>query len=324
MIISTQAPSDNDWLSIAIDDSIKSKEETTVCHLYSAPADCEIMDEEAWLAANPAMGVFRSIDDVREQAERASRMASFEPTFRVLTLNQRVEMVSPFISRSIWLQNGDEIDESVFENNPVYAGLDLSAKTDLTALMLTAWDGEKWHIKSYFWTPEDTLVERAKRDRAPYDVWAKQGYIRTVPGKSIDYEYVARDIADELSGYYIEAFAFDRWRFDLLKKELTEIGVELPLIPFGQGFKDMSPALESLETALLNNQICHGNHPVLTMCMANSRVESDAAGNRKLNKAKATGRIDGAVALAMAFGVTVQTNDEGQLDDFLAAPLMFV
>lgn len=104
----------------------------------------------------------------------------------------------------------------------------------------------------------------------------------------------------------MQAVAFDRWRFDLLKKEFDKLGLDLPLIPFGQGFKDMAPALDTLETMLLNEQMSHGAHPVLTMCMANSRVEKDPAGNRKLNKAKATGRIDAAVALAMAVGVMPQ------------------
>ena len=81
--------------------------------------------------------------------------------------------------------------------------------------------------------------------------------------------------------------------FDLLKKELEDISVYLPLVPFGQGFRDMAPAIDSLETMLLNEQMLHGANPVLTMCMANARIEQDAAGNRKLNKQKATGRIDG-------------------------------
>jgi phage terminase large subunit-like protein len=111
-------------------------------------------------------------------------------------------------------------------------------------------------------------------------------------------------MADILQDCDVQAIGFDRWRFDLLQKELTEIGADWPLFPFGQGFKDMAPAIDSLEELLLNEQIAHGANPVLTMCMANARIEKDAAGNRKMNKAKATGRIDGAVALAMAVGVS--------------------
>lgn len=307
MIISTQAPNDADLLSIWIDDARQSNDPHIVCHVYAADKDCDLMDEEAWAAANPAIGKFRSLKDVEEQAKQAVRMPSAESTFRNLVLNQRVEAISPFISRGVWLVNSQEPDESAFYECPVYVGLDLSAKTDLTAMVMIAFKNGRWHVKPVVWTPEKGLRDRAKRDRAPYDVWHQQGYLRTVPGASIDYEVVAKEIADTLADCNVQAVGFDRWRFDLLKKEFDKLGLDLPLVPFGQGFKDMAPALDTLETMLLNEQMSHGAHPVLTMCMANSRVEKDPAGNRKLNKAKATGRIDAAVALAMAVGVMPQT-----------------
>ena len=320
--ISTQAPNDNDLFSIWLDDAKTSQDSRIVCHLYQADKDAELMDAKAWKAANPAMGTFRSRSDVQEQAERAMRMPSFEPTFRNLVLNQRVEMAAPFVSRAVWVLNSGEVNDAVFYEHPVYVGLDLSAKNDLTAMVCMAFDGERWHIKPIFWTPEKGVRDRAKRDRAPYDVWAEQGYIRTIVGASIDYESVAREIADTLIDMNVAAVAFDRWRFDLLKKELDELGVELPLVEFGQGFRDMAPAIDTLETLLLNEQMAHAGHPVLTMCMANAKIERDAAGNRKLNKQKATGRIDGAVALAMAAGVTPKVHEQGDLDDFLANPLI--
>ncbi len=321
IVISTQAPNDTDLLSVWIDDALGSKDPRTVCHLYAATPDCALTDEKAWRAANPALDSFRSLEDVQEQADRAKRMPSFEPTFRNLVLNQRVEMAAPFISRGVWLLNSQEADDSVFYEEPVYVGLDLSGKNDLTAMVMVAWR-ERWHVRAIFWTPEKGLADRAKRDRAPYDTWAAQGFLRTIPGASIDYEVVAREIASAVDGMTIAAGGFDRWRFDLLKKELDELGCALPLVPFGQGFKDMAPAIDTTESALLNEQVAHGANPVLTMCMANARVERDAAGNRKLNKAKATGRIDGAVALVMALGVAVRTQEEvGDLDGFLNGPL---
>lgn len=303
MVISTQAPNDGDLLSIWIDDAMASNDKRIVCHVYSGKKDCDLLDEAEWNAANPALGKFRSLADVKEQAERAMRMPSSEPTFRNLILNQRVEMSSPFVSRGIWILNSSEPDDSVFYEEPVYVGIDLSAKTDLTAMVMMAYR-DKWHVKAYFWTPAKGLRERAKRDRSPYDVWESQGLIRAIPGAAIDYESVVRDIAEILDDCNVQAVAFDRWRFDLFKKELDELAIDWPLIPFGQGFKDMAPAIDNLEELLLNEQIAHGGNPVLTMCIANSRIERDAAGNRKLNKAKATGRIDGAVALAMAVGVS--------------------
>ena len=320
MVISTQAPNDSDLLSIWLDDAKQSGDKRIVSHVYSAPKDCLLTDRAGWKEANPAMGKFRSADDVKEQAERAARMPSSEPTFRNLVLNQRVEMMAPFVSRGVWVLNSQEPDDQVFYEEPVFVGLDLSAKTDLTAMVMMAFR-EKWHVKAYFWTPQKGLRDRAKRDRAPYDTWETQGFIRAIPGAAVDYEAVAKDMMDILQDCNVQAIAFDRWRFDLLQKELTELGATWPLLAFGQGFKDMAPAIDSLEEMLLNEQIAHGGNPVLTMCMANARIEKDAAGNRKMNKAKATGRIDGAVALTMAAGITPHVSAEGDFDDFLANPL---
>jgi len=320
IVISTQAPNDNDLLSIWLDDAKNSKDKRIVSHVYEGAKDCDLMDKDAWKAANPAMGKFRSLADVKEQAERAGRMPSSEPTFRNLVLNQRIEMMAPFISRGVWILNSMEPDDTVFFEEPVYVGLDLSAKTDLTAMVMIAYR-EKWHVKAYFWTPAKGLRDRAKRDRAPYDVWESQGLIRAIPGAAVDYEAVAKDICDILQDCDVQAIAFDRWRFDLLKKELDELGADWPLLPFGQGFKDMAPAIDSLEELLLNEQLAHGGNPVLTMCMANARIEKDAAGNRKMNKAKATGRIDGAVALAMAVGVCKMAETQENLDDFINSPI---
>lgn len=303
--ISTQAPNDGDLLSIWIDDARQNHDERTVCHLYAADKDCDVEDETQWRDANPALGIFRSEPDVREQAARASRMPSFEPTFRNLILNQRVDMVAPFITRGVWTANSGAPDVDAFYSRPVFVGVDLSARNDLTAMVIAAYS-DRWNVRAIFWTPEKGLRDRAKNDRAPYDVWAKDGLIRTVPGASIDYSFVATDIMDALDGMDVQALAFDRWRFDQLKAELDRMGVTLPMQPFGQGFRDMAPALDAVEAALLNEQVAHGGNPVLTMCMANARVETDAAGNRKLNKRKATGRIDGAVALCMALGIATK------------------
>jgi len=304
--ISTQAANDADLFSIWLDDAAKSKDPTIVSHLYAAPADCELDDPKAWKAANPALGLFRSLEDVKEQAAQAKRMPTSENTFRNLTLNQRVTTTSPFVSAEVWKSCGSAVDEDVFLRVPVYAGLDLSARTDLTALVLIAREGTTWHVRPYFWTPEHGLADRAKKDRSPYDVWAKQGFLMTTPGATVDYEYVATDIAAITARMDVRSIAYDRWRIDFLKKELDAIGSDLVLAPHGQGFKDMSPALDSMESELLNGRIAHAMHPVLTMCAANAVTARDPAGNRKLDKHKATGRIDGLVALAMAFGAAGQ------------------
>ncbi|MFV1944194.1 terminase TerL endonuclease subunit [Pseudomonas luteola] len=297
--ISTQAANDADLLSQWIDDAKQSKDPRIVCHLYAAPKGCDLLDEEAWKAANPALGLFRSLDDLREQMHQAERMPSMSNTARNLLLNQRVSLDSPFISPDVWMACDD--DPAPFDG-PVYAGLDLSARTDLTALVLIGKAGNVWQVQPYFWTPEQGIFDRAKKDRAPYDQWAAEGYLRTTPGASVDYEHVAADLAEILSDVDIQAVAFDRWRMDIFKKELDRLGLDLPLVPHGQGFRDMAPALDALEAELLNGRIAHGNHPVLTMCAANAIAVKDPAGARKLDKSRRTGRIDGLQALAMAMG----------------------
>ena len=298
--ISTQAPTDADLFSVWLDDAERSEDPSIVSHVYTAPEGCELDDREAWKAANPALGLFRSLRDVEEQAAQAQRMPASENTFRVLTLNQRVNMASPFVSPGVW-KLGNEAPGGL--EGLVYGGLDLSATTDLTALVLLCRVNGIVRVHPHFWMPQDSVQEAARRDRAPYDVWVRQGLLRTTPGKVIDYDFVARDIGEITAGMSVAKLGFDRWRMDRMKGALERQGVDLPLEPFGQGYASMSPALDALEADLLNGVVRHGGHPVLTMCAANAVAVQDPAGNRKLDKSKANGRIDGMVALTMAEGV---------------------
>lgn len=300
--ISTAAANDADLLSTWIDDARASQDPRIVCHVYEAPAGCDLLDVEAWKAANPALGLFRSLDDLREQMTQAQRMPSAENSARNLLLNQRVSTFSPFISPDVWKSCGKGELSSSFDG-PVFAGLDLSARTDLTALVIVGQVDGVWHVQPHFWTPSQGLEERARRDRAPYDVWHRQGVLRTTPGATVDYEHVAADMLEIFADLDVQAIAYDRWRIDLMRKELDRLGADLPLVEWGQGYKDMAPALDALEAELLNGRIAHGGHPLLTWCAANAVVTKDPTGARKLDKAKATGRIDGLQALAMSMGV---------------------
>lgn len=320
--ISTQAATDSDLFSIWIDDAKRSDDPHIVCHVYEADKEADIQSVEAWQAANPALGLFRSEADIKKQADRAKRMPTAENTFRNLCLNQRVSTVSPFVSLEVWKSCGDIAEE--FCSMPVYAGLDLSSRTDLTALVLVGVDDDGMkHVRPFFWVPEIGLIDRSKRDRAPYDAWARDGQLLTTPGSTVDYGWVVEEMASILAALNIQVVAFDRWRMDVFKKEMDVRGIEFPMVPFGQGYKDMSPALDVLEGDLLNGRIKHGMHPILTMCAANSVVAQDPAGNRKLDKNKASGRIDGMVALAMAVGAAASEEvDLIDLDAFICDPVV--
>ena len=304
--ISTQAASDADLFSQWIDDAQTSQDPRIVCHLYAAPEGCDLMDESAWRAANPALGLFRSLDDLREQMTQAQRMPSMENSARNLLLNCRVSTFSPFISPDVWKACSGPV---LPFDGPVFAGLDLSARTDLTALVIVGQVDGVWHVQPHFWTPSQGLEERARRDRAPYDVWVKQGVLRTTPGATVDYEHVAADMLEIFADLEVQAIAYDRWRIDLMRKELDRLGADLPLVEWGQGYKDMAPALDALEAELLNGRIAHGGNPLLTWCAANAVVTKDPTGARKLDKAKATGRIDGLQALAMAMGAASRATE---------------
>lgn len=323
LVISTQAPTANDLLSRMID---APDDPQIIKHVYAAPDECDLEDETAWAAANPALGVFRSLADLKKQIAKAIAQPSRENGVRNLILNQRVDAVAPFVSRSIWQANGREPTHR--ERAKVYGGLDLSSVSDLTAAVLV--DADDGSVYPYFWLPEHGLAEKSKADKVPYDVWNASGYLETTPGKAIQYRFVALFLRQIFDKFDVKLFGFDQYLMAFLKewlrKEDEKTGKPLfseeemdRFVEFRQGTTSMTPALRELEVKLLEGQLRHGNHPVLTMCMQNARVTGDS-GARKFDKKTARGRIDGAVALAMAVGVMPQeTSDEKRTwDDYLA------
>lgn len=302
IVISTQAPTDADLLSLLIDDALTGADPATKVRLYTADVDADPFDEATIRQANPHYDTLMNKVEVKRQAEDARRLPSREASYRNLILNQRVEARNPFIARAIWLENG--ADPEPIEGEAVYAGLDLSSVSDLTALVLVS---ERGDVHPTFWLPGEGLAEKARNDRVPYDVWADEGLLQTTPGRAIEYEYIAEYLRGVFDRCNVVALAFDRYNMRFLKPWLERVGFteeELDrFVEFGQGFISMSPALRELEAQLLTKRLRHGNHPVLTMCAANATTVSDPAGNRKFVKTKATGRIDGMVALAMAVGV---------------------
>ena len=167
-------------------------------------------------------------------------------------------------------------------------------------VMAVADDEGIYHLFPRVWTPADTLTERSLRDRARYDVWVAQGHMIAVPGHSLDYDFLATDIGHTSRTVNFDRIAYDAWRIDVFRQALARMSVQVPLVSFGQGFKSMAPAIDIFEELAINGRIRHGGHPVLRWCVSNAVIERDAAGNRKLTKAKSFGRIDVAVAAIMA------------------------
>lgn len=306
--ISTQAATDGDLFSIWLDDAANAKDKRIVSHVYTAPEECEVMDRDAWKASNPALGEFRSLKDIEDFAKQANRLPAKENSFRWLFLNQRIEATSPFLSRGEWEANkaAPEIDSGT----TCFAALDLSSSRDLTAFVMVFPDQNGgYSVVPQFFMPADGIRDRAKEDKVPYDVWAKQGFITLIDGPVIVPAVVAHHVAEAAENFDLRLLAYDRWRINDFTRELDNIGVQLPMQPFGQGFKDMAPAVDKLERLVVDHKLKHGDNPVMNMCAANAIAERDPAGNRKLNKAKSIGRIDGLVALAMALGSETMSDE---------------
>ena len=307
MVISTQAADDLAPMSQLIDYGLKVqageiKDPSFHLTLYRAPEDADPWSLESWKAANPALGDFRSLEDVQRLAQQAQRMPANESAFRNLILNQRVAATARFIERSQWSACAGEAH--IPAGAKVYAGLDLGATKDMSALVLVHADIDNvFHVKPFFWLPGD-IRARGDEDHVPYDLWVREGHL--IPaGPTTDPAMIALKIAELTSQYKIMTLAFDRWRMGDLKRELDAIGCNVTLVPHGQGFKDMSPAVDCLERLVVQRRMRHGAHPVLQMCAGNAVITRDPAGGRKLDKSKSTGRIDGLVALAMAFSLAL-------------------
>lgn len=302
LAISTQAPSDLDMFSLWLDAQKNAPDPRIVSHVYEAPEDCALDDRKAWAAANPALGIFKAISDLEQESKLAIQMPTNEPEFRNLSLNQRVETASPFVTHTVWKANGAA--PTPIDGRDVFGGLDLASVHDLCALaFIDAIDGS---VNCFFWLPEHGLVEKARSDLAPYDIWKRDGILSTTPGNAVEYEYIAEALRGIFDRCNVVKIGFDRYNWQHLRPWLVKANFsddELArFVEFGQGTASMTPALREFEVKLLNAKLRHGNNPILEWNARNTRVIG-SSGARKFDKEKARGRIDGMVALAEAIGV---------------------
>ncbi len=317
-VISTQAADPQHPLSLLIDDGLTGNDPTTVCHLYAAPDDADILDQEIWFQCNPALGDFRDLDDFDAQASRAARLPAEEQGFRLYLYNQRVSGIASLIPASEWRPLADEFE--IEPRSEVGLALDMSGRFDLTALtMVTIGDG-LIRTSTRFWKPADLLADHARRDGFDYVVQAQRGYLLTSPGKSIDPMVVALAVAETVKTHQVKWLVYDRWKIDEFMRCLDVVGLEaqvgpgdgLRVEPWGQGYRDMSPAVDALQAAVLDDRLRHDDNPVMNFCVTNAVVTQDAAGLRKLDKDKSRFRIDGAVTLAM--GLAMLARDRAKED----------
>lgn len=194
-----------------------------------------------------------------------------------------------------------KIDEKSLEGRVCYGGLDLSNTIDITAFVLVfppEDENDRYYILPYFWIPEDNIKNRVNRYRIPYDIWQKQGFLKTTEGNVVHYGFIEKFIEKLGHKYNIREIAFDRWGAVQMVQNLEGMG--FTVVPFGQGFKDMSPPTKELMELTLERRLAHGGNPVLNWMMDNIYVRTDPAGNIKADKEKSNEKIDGAIATIMA------------------------
>jgi phage terminase large subunit-like protein len=269
--------------------------------IYGAKEDDDWTDPKVWRKANPSLGITVGIDKVRAACESAKQNPAEENSFRQLRLNQWVKQAVRWMPMAKWDACAFPVDADSLEGRVCYGGLDLSSTTDITAFVLVfppQNEEDKYEILPFFWMPEDNIDLRVRRDHVQYDLWVKQGHLMTTEGNVVHYGFIESFIEQLGMKYNIREIAFDRWGAVQMTQNLEGLG--FTVVPFGQGFKDMSPPTKELMKLTLEQKIAHGGHPVLRWMMDNIYIKTDPAGNIKPDKEKSTERIDGAVATIMA------------------------
>ena len=275
--------------------------------IYGADGSDDWTDPKVWKKANPSLGITVGIDKVRAACESAKQNPGEENSFRQLRLNQWVKQAVRWMPMDKWDGCAFPVREDDLEGRVCYGGLDLSSTTDITAFVLVfppVDEDDKYMVLPYFWIPGDTLGLRVRRDHVPYDVWERQGFLQTTEGNVVHYGYIEKFIERLGERFNIREIAFDRWGAVQMVQNLENMG--FTVVPFGQGFKDMSPPTKELMKLVLEQKIAHGGHPVLRWMMDNIFIRTDPAGNIKADKEKSTEKIDGAVATVMGLDRAVR------------------
>lgn len=282
--------------------------------IRDTPEDAEWTDEKIWHMANPALGDFRDIDEMRTMARRAKETPALENTFRRLYLSQWTQSETRYIPMDKWNATAGVVDRAALRGRHCYAGLDLASTTDIAALVLVfppEGESDIFKVLPFFWIPEDSMYERSKKDRVSYESWQRAGHLFTTPGNVIDYSFIRHTLNELGDEFFIKEVAFDRWGAAQISQQLMDDG--FTMVQFGQGFASMSAPTKELLTLVLSGRLHHGDHPVLRWMCDNLVVRMDPAGNVKPDKEKSTEKIDGMVALVMGLDRAIKHQVPGQL-----------
>ncbi len=293
--------------------------------IYGAAEDEDWTDPKVWKKANPSLGITVDIEKVRAACLSAQQNPQEENSFRQLRLNQWVNQDVRWMPMEKWDACAFPVDEDELEGRVCYGGLDLSSTTDITAFVLVfppRDETDKYVVLPYFWIPEDNMERRIQKDHVPYDLWKRQNVLMTTEGNVIHYGFIEKFIEDLGERFNIREIAFDRWGAVQMVQNLEGMG--FTVVPFGQGFKDMSPPTKELMKLVLERRLAHGGHPVLRWMMDNIYIRTDPAGNIKPDKEKSTEKIDGAVATVMALDRAIRCGNDTSESVYDSRGLLFV
>ena len=293
--------------------------------IFGADEADDWTDPKTWKKANPSLGITVAIDKVKAACESAQQNPGEENAFRQLRLNQWVKQAVRWMPMEKWDKCAFPVLEKALEGRVCYGGLDLSSTTDITAFVLVfppMDETDKYVVLPYFWIPEENLPVRVRRDHVPYDVWERQGFMQTTEGNVVHYGFIEKFIEKLGEKYNIREIAFDRWGAVQMVQNLEGMG--FTVVPFGQGFKDMSPPTKELMKLTLEERIAHGGHPVLRWMMDNISIRNDPAGNIKPDKERSTEKIDGAVATIMALDRAIRCGNDSSESVYDHRGLLFL
>lgn len=289
-------------------------------------------DPACWSKANPNLGVSVQRKYLEEQVREAQGIPAKQNLVRRLNFCEWTEAQNAWIQRAVWDAVVGPVLIKKLKGRRCWGGLDLSLAKDLTAFTLI-FDGSPMKAVTWFWTPAETLRERETKDGVSYSLWRDAGHLIATPGTVVRYEFVAKHLVWCAQEFELEGIAFDEYRIPKLQEELDELdgGGSVKLVKHPQGFRKnsdnelwMPQSISELEAAILERDIIIQRNPVMTWCAAGAVFDSDAQANRKFNKRKATGRIDGVVSLAMAIGLAkvAVTEKPLDIDGFLKSPVI--
>jgi phage terminase large subunit-like protein len=279
--------------------------------IAAADEDDDWTDPQVWRKANPSFGISVKQDDLARKAEKAIALPGAQNAFRRMHLNEWTEQAERWIDLAAWDACGGQVELEQLRGRTCFGGLDLSATTDVTAL---AWvfppeqDDGLWHVLSRYFVPEDNLRKRAERDRVPYDLWTRQGFIEATPGNVVDYGAIEQRILADSALFQVREIAYDPWNATHIALRLQDEGATM--VEFRQGFRSMAAPTRELEKLIVSRKLAHGGNPVTRWMAANVAVAQDPAGNLKPAKDKSTERIDGIVAAIMAIGRAMVAEEE--------------